>query len=540
MGSPQVPTFHAFTVDAAWICLLGLGATACIEYKFTPIEDEPAGDGGTDGDGGADDDPILDSSGVACREAGGVAYPLNDPVEANYGNNGCPSVELGCVFRGVDASGAPLLFSGRNLLNTYEAGAVGYSSSDLGGRGELPSEDIPVHFGMIEEGTTQAEWTADSSKVHVGIDLYPSVDPDLYGVTGNWMVTVRRADGRLGSGVDELDEICDERWWPFVAIRDPDAASSTGGIVGDAPECVERYADVFVCLVFEDAECSESSGLAADGYEPIDIDPPATADASPASDARTSCQPGSGRFRLVSTGRPTNPADLRLRPIQIDGTGILTHDARVLTISVPADGLIGVAGDLPVPSGLKEPSGAGADPQRWLSAKSNLVDRSVHGDLRFVVSTQALGLRASSLDVEMAWSCPAGPPDLPVASRVSFTLAQVGCPVDWPQKFFLELAPIGSPPLGRDDLTSRDTRRFVEVGTPASGTGRRIELVPAANGPGFDFDFREQGLSIEGTLVRADSNGVLLQSRDASWRGLPICMPGTFYLPTGDRTDVQP
>ena len=128
--------------------------------------------------------------------------------------------------------------------------------------------------------------------------------------------------------------------------------------------------------------------------------------------------------------------------------------------------------------------------------------------------------RGSLLDeeVEMTWTCDGevAVDQLDLAQGYSFSLAELGCAIDWPQR--LTVRPSGT-----------DLRRLVTVelyGIPSTAV-----TVPLRDSfDGEQFKFAQRGLVVEGALLGA-GDALTVRLDGVKFAGLPICIPFTSLPP---------
>lgn len=510
-----------------WVAL----TVACSDYKVTsldPDEEGDGGDGGVDGDGGEESPgPDIEIPGLDAD-----CYPLN-AVGVNQANKGWPEDELVCLFTGETEGGELLTFAGTHLFDGYGIAGLGYSLSELGGNGEIPPLTAQVRAGAYDVDATDADWDTSADTIHAGIELFPDADGSLYGGDGNWSVAVLRSDGRLGEGVDELDDICGTAWSPYVAILDEEVTTDPF----DPADCIARYSDIYFCPDFQDEPCTEdksadlasSKGAATRSGARVGRSEPAAAakHVDKGGDGPlgrpTRCAAGSGTFALAPHGTPGRPGLAAHWPVEIAGTGTLTDDAWVSSIDVGAHGSLSLARPQWRPGVAAGETPGKADVAVVLDARTEFEPGRLSGALTFLAD------EASPSTVEISWTCPTGSTRPPSAWSYTFTLDDVGCPVDWPQRFTLQLDPVGSRLVQSSRLTEPE-RGFVHLRRYGSAVSRRVDLTPSRDAPGHDFRVRVGALLVEGKLMAFDPDRVLVKTREVSWRGLPICSPGSFEL----------
>lgn len=237
---------------------------------------------------------------------------------------------------------------------------------------------------------------------------------------------------------------------------------------------------------------------------PARVAPPATRPGAPPS----RCEAGSGLFLLAPQGTRRGAA-ARYRPIEVAGTGVLSDDAAIERARVVGRSVVGRGrGGRPVALG-----------SRWVELPE-LPEGGLSGGASFELA------RPGPVPpmVELSWSCPSpewAPVPDPPRGPDAFRLADVGCPVDWPQLFTLGLDTAGS-----------DHETAMWIATYGSPKVRRS--VPLTRGPtdaADTFRFAQAGLVVGGRVVSRDERTALLALDEVSFRGLGLCDPGVYAVP---------
>ncbi|MFZ5478328.1 MAG: hypothetical protein ACOZNI_16290 [Myxococcota bacterium] len=487
-----------------------------------------------------------------------ICYELGDGVFGRSGTNGWDSSQEVCMFYGAGGSGSPEVFfpDWELYLKSYsiKAESTGYF------RAESPfDEETPIRFGMgVDSGYRPG------NDAFVGIDLNDAVST-LRGGDGFWEVTASRDDGTLGRSVDELDDCTVCSFYPFVEIADHSASVASASSTS-TDDCVHKYDVISWCPVWEDEgfdprdeeateESASDTGMAKEAASITDgrrfkrpqagegggrtLSPEALApDRTLPVDK---CRPGNGTFVLFQI-----PEDLRgdtietgfLWPIQTDGTGTLTDSATVNLMDLGDD------------QGLEPISAAQSgedDTPLWGSrSRRNLTGRW-RGDVRF--SKKGHGRRFAA-SVDMEWTCPGEDeayekaPDtgeaaegLALSPYYRFSLADIGCPLTWPQEFSLLIID------GHTDYSSGTNQAnlagsagvrppLIQVGLFGSRQGRvtkRTLEAPSLAGNALSAELGP--LTVDATLLSYDSDGALVFTEAISLNGVPICESGYYYLP---------
>lgn len=253
--------------------------------------------------------------------------------------------------------------------------------------------------------------------------------------------------------------------------------------------------------------------------------------ASPSASKSTRCVAGGGTFQLVPSivQQRNNYGDnvATLWPLQVAGTGTLTDDASVTSIHFDSTLTLGLLdSDKPVVD-RRNAFPALHDTQH-LSGTDSFKAGEISGNIQFIATDFSKGTLHDAM-VDMVWSCPGSTKSqAPLDTNYSFSLAQVGCPVEWPQRFTLEVNPVGSR-LVNSDL--RSAGGFIQINRYGSMLQRTIKVTQSKDFPGYDFRIRTQGLRVKGTLVSFNSDSAMLRTTEVSWHGLPLCMPGFYSIP---------
>lgn len=480
---------------------------ACSDYTLFP-----------DKYGGGSDTGVVtsDTGGGGGDTAGGSpptfpgydCYRLN-VVETNYGNDGWDQAPGVCLFRGVDAHGATLEFSGNKQIENYIIAGLGGPTSYLGGLGTLPT--MRTRFGELDIPSTQAGWTTGTQS-HAGLTTEdPSTDLYVTGGTGFWYIEFYRALGRVGSPYDELDESCGASWEPYVAIEDSDYGAFE---TVDPAGCQDRYSDIEWCVQWTD-DCIEAPG--PDTGDTGDTGSPPPSPPPP----QTSCAPGYGSFLLV----PDAPALLPLGdvgtvrqiwPLAWKANGNLTAHAEVRWFMLHSVS-VGMA--------LQPPILGVAGP--WIVTSSDPLLGS--GDLSFV-DTSVLEAAAGGAWAEIGWTCPASPPppSSPVPPAYEFTLADVGCPFPWDEQFVIRFDALGIDPLNPGPGPAPT---FAEARAKNGSPTYRLPISKAAGPPVWNFNGDIGLLHMEGTFSSFTADSVTVDTTAVTLGGVPLCVAGTYTLP---------
>jgi len=481
---------------------------ACSDYSLYPGKPGGGSDTGVvTSDGGSGSGADTGGGGNITPFPGyDECYRLN-VVQSNSSNDGWDAATGVCLFRGVDAHGTTVEFTGNKQVENYIIAGLGGAASELGGEGRVPT--VPTRFGELDIGATQTEWVEGTAS-HAGLSTEdPSADPHLSGGDGLWYIEFQRADERVGSPFDELDESCGVAWEPYVAIQDPDF----GGITeGDPLGCQDRYSDVIWCVQWTDDCVEEAGGPGTGGTGSPPPSPPPLVE---------SCAPGYGSFLLVPDAPPRLPPNdegtvRQIWPVAWKVNGALTDDAEVRWFQTH-----------PVNAGMAlQPPVLGAEGPWIVTASDPLLGA---GDLDFV-DTAVLDAAAGGAWAEVGWTCPAPAPanSSPVPPSYTFTLNDVGCPFPWDERFVVRFDAPGIDPLS-PGLAPATT--FAEVHGQAVSPTYRLPISKAEGPPLWNFNGDIGLLHVEGTFSTFTSDSVTVHTTVVTLDGLSLCDTGTYTLP---------
>lgn len=223
----------------------------------------------------------------------------------------------------------------------------------------------------------------------------------------------------------------------------------------------------------------------------------ARSDAEGSDDSGSKCLPGRGMFEL-SPLRLDGGRRGAARVVQVSGTGRFTADAWISDARVASGGTVLT----------HRHSG---EVVKITSDVQILGEGQLDGRALYTPS----GPGRSTLD--LGWGCrkSAAPPR--GDASYSFTLSDIGCAVDFPQRL------TARPQYGR-----RPTLTVELYGQPE--ISRSVNLRPASGGPGRIFRYQGQGAVVRGTVIGADDDLLVVDLREASWHGLPMCVAGTYQI----------
>lgn len=454
-----------------------LTAFGCSDYTLTR-----KGDGSSPGETGDPDDPGREDP---PEDRGDGCYEMNVTMLGFDGAYDGWTDDDVCGFY----SNPPFLEfpEGNWFLKSYE---IKSSVKESWQQAALPEATYAVRLGFKVGDLGEFPGSAEDL---VGIDLFATDSDDR---TGFWTVEASRADGTLGTGVDELDDCAPCAFWPFIAINDPVAGNYTegdpSGDLSTTQDCV-KYQAVEWCPEWEDVdfepEATEEEEVAdtgepdadttsgghesdlgdgkagpASGLKPLPRTLALTSDRKSDSDARggdrhsgaerkSRCEPGHGTFQLVpiSLSGADDLSTRRLRPFQLSGDGILADDATIRSFNLPygADS-VRLRRSGPVESASKQTL------SDWLpvSTAEPLLAAGIRFDELYLMDAGTVR-SAGGFSAEIAWSCDTATVPSKGASPLvggsvqpsggaeageliySFKLSEVGCPVSWPQRLTL-------------------------------------------------------------------------------------------------------
>lgn len=286
-------------------------------------------------------------------------------------------------------------------------------------------------------------------------------------------------------------------------------------------------------------------GLAATSYTRTPVIPFSFAYKGITPEDLAACEDGSGLF-VLAPERTLTGASRRIQasivwPIQIDGTGNLAAGAWIRDVTV-------LPGSSERVFGLKFGGGISIGPKgRILRGADGLVpfdsvissfDPGVLGGgtpMLKITDVEEWGIPAV---MSMAWSCPAAEDDVegghsPAAIQTSrspmldgpgysFNLTDVGCMVDWPQRFVARVNIMkGNSVLSLERLGS-------------SRTQEPVLLSAGPDGFSYSFSYERHGLDVEGRLVGWDDDWAVVDLDAVSYQGYSLCSPGIYLLPAED------
>lgn len=259
--------------------------------------------------------------------------------------------------------------------------------------------------------------------------------------------------------------------------------------------------------------------------------------------ARLGCLSGRSDFVLLPARRVDRDGDGEvssvLRAVQVAGTGRLTDDAWITSVRLSQAPAAPLWAARPNQALQVDHDDQLVDPGRVavrLSPGDNdLALGTLGGGTSFVLGELESGTSLLP-NLAMDWTCADSLPrsagmrapssrreDPPAAHSVAsrgyaFTLAEVGCPVDWPQLFTLRAGDLGRQPLVTLEL----------FGSPSARRAARVR--GAGTLPGHGFAFETGGLVVRGTVLAAHEDQALVDLDEVSFRGLPACTPGRYRL----------
>ncbi len=266
------------------------------------------------------------------------------------------------------------------------------------------------------------------------------------------------------------------------------------------------------------------------------------------------CSPGHGEFVLVPIREYDRNGDgerLSLsRPLQVEGTGRLTPDAWITHARVTWPRFEGGSSVYALRPGHQPqvlPSDRLDDLASATVAIGNAVVEPQPGVLGGGSDFAQLAAQSELVPtiIDLGWECsragalPGGPTyhdggairrdapkphagarkavTLPTA-EYSFTLGEVGCDVEWPQRFSLRarvestVATFSVGLLG----DSRDVRR-----------GRSF---PGEGGDALEVSFKARGLRVVARVLGLDDDMAVFRVKRTTFRGREVCRPGVYYL----------
>jgi hypothetical protein len=504
--------FHCF----AGLCL----SAACSEYNLSSTDKGGYADSGEPSDsGGGSGTPECEE--LTCVEPTAV-YPdegfCRYWLDAGDFNN---AIHIDHIFifgeDGGDGSSRP---ADGQLWFTRESG----SSSDL----------------LTSEPLSPADLT-DAMKPYLNADWYAAIyGPDLGTLNDGYDDPTSFSGGldvlRIGVPVEEPDQAtcdaflrlevcidCDVGEWWFVSGAHDDDTDWVGaekwtegeGECGDEKSAAaarnEEAADTGGSDGGEHRAEARKQGW---GGAPVNERVPwwTSERARSGGDA---CRPGSGVFHTapmrVVENRQSGLSAIGLVPLQTDGTGNLTATARVTSWRQLSGPTVATA-----PRELFDAAFGAKAARAFLGLQP--APRAMAGDLWFGMQGVS---RAEPLDasLEISWDCP-GTPIVSVQPSVpsyGFSLAELGCAVEWPQRFA----------LSRRGTAGRGRLRVQLDGRSASLDIGDADVARLPN----EIKFQRGELVISGVVVGEDETAATVRLEEATWRGWPICQTGVYRLP---------
>jgi len=231
------------------------------------------------------------------------------------------------------------------------------------------------------------------------------------------------------------------------------------------------------------------------------------------------CSAGSGTFRLLPVYHQDRDGDgydtVYFVPIQISGTGTMTMNAWITSLTVDEDD----GYDLRIVDPGFNLVADGSDAVTNLSSNSDLVtgthtfstgDHS--GFAPFVVEEMDSADRGD-LKVDLTWSCGTGATSVSRPSGYVVDLDALGC--DATQKLVMRVQ--NAPNRLRWELYGDDNL---------------ARTTPTVNGSGGrEFSIHDGDFYMSGTVVDWNSTQAEVEFDNIKWNGLNICTAGTYYLP---------
>lgn len=362
--------------------------------------------------------------------------------------------------------------------------------------------------------------------------------------------------GSGGSGPS--DEICREGMPTTMECEPSDAAqggADTGAAEGSAATNDARPQPILLGSPFIGPGQGRSEMCVAGGGEFLLVP------------ARSLDRNGDGKRLVVS------------RPVQVSGTGRFTADSRVTRLWSQSSGsadILALRSRQPARVGWED---SVLDPGRVTipvaTLPTLLAEGAVGGTTQFLSSFEEdvhatdwwLGvggwdwrpsttghfrapstggggpLRTAGRMIDMEWACPE-PDSLgsPASQRPHFQLApgsadvdglsealapgevyefsldDVGCPADWPQRFTLRLGM---------DIKDRPALSLALYGNPSA---RKTVALHGGDGLGYSFTYAASGLVLAGRVLGADAAVAAVQLDEVSYAGVPMCAPGVYVI----------
>lgn len=338
-----------------------------------------------------------------------------------------------------------------------------------------------------------------------------------------------------------------------VCRVESDAPADTGGTTDESSAAEDS------AMTEEGESSTEERGfvLGGGGSFPNLTFAPFPRDSTISTAGASMCQPGRGTFMLL----PIHISDRNrdgvttgiMRALQVSGTGTLTDDAWITQIG----GGIGGSSVFGVRSGNRVALGA---TDELLNAESTgilvsgqiaEVPSGVLGGGTPFVGTLHSGTSMPQGLLEMGWTCPEAPtksdletpsssasasapdsiastakldqnlaaPALSAANEFEFSLGDLGCPVDWPQKFTARL------------LDTEKGRPRLTVGLLGSPSAQGVvRLHRGSTRPDYRFTFESRGLTIQGEVMVSDGTTAMVRLDEVEYAGVNLCSPGIYPL----------
>jgi len=241
----------------------------------------------------------------------------------------------------------------------------------------------------------------------------------------------------------------------------------------------------------------------------------------------TACTPGSGRFRLLKTRQFDRDGDGNrtgvFRPVQVSGTGRLTSNARITSVSSTSSW----------GSSLKSIKGVNSsalidtnDNLQAIVGQAFTITTNTHsisgsnfrGGTPFVLEEYQPGYFDPNIQVDLDWTCS---PPLPI-EEVSFeqgytaSFSDLGCFGSWPQTMTLRIA-------GNENSLSVEAYGFTDL----------KKSVSLSNKGAYPKHFVavERGLEVEGDILSANATSMVLDLDKVEYMKIPFCQSGIYTLP---------
>ncbi len=452
---------------------LAIGWSGCSDYKVNPIESDPE-------DTGTEPEPEPEEF-YACVYLTGTGYVVD--------YSGFPGSHCTVESRGSSARGylsVPDLSYDRLTVGGLSAAEIATNDwwAHVSWDSTMPPESLRVEFEEPGGPTCPTDrFSSTVSAASTGSETY-EWETVVEGSAWGDLLSCRPAHDLVKLHVNRYSEIEDF----------------------SAGECLNECCDVLATRACIEKWTSHDAGRKVP--------------------SESECQAGSGRFSLHPWRATDHDEDglssFLLKAVQVSGTGAMTNAAWITTLDrvdsqtaplriAKVNRFLAFDDDdqlvAPSYSSIVVPANSTAFPPG-----------TIGGNPPFILQEPATST-TYPLQVDMAWICaePTAEETVLLDQGYRLDLGSVGCPVSWPQKFTLRLAPTLSP-----------TRASLEL---YGDMDTALVSALVSTSTGLSFHFARGSFSLKGEITSHGPTGATGNLTGLTWKGVPLCSAGSFTLP---------